>query len=231
VLDAHRTATTSSSPARQASSNTNRFVFVGPAHVTAPFRFPQYYGAQEWLSFVTDEHIKAYLGVHGADGALLRRHELRSLAHHTSLDLVALELLDEPHFVRQSEQNGAELRVATLDDGDDSTDVGALECVGHLQLDGDVTTTASSTATADVMQPTMISGAFEREFQGRSFVRTERVLERGMCGGPVVHRASPRLVGLVEAVVSSGSGPVGEQLRGCAAIIGRKQLIEFLKDV
>jgi hypothetical protein len=196
------------------AANPNRYLFLGPAHVVAPHEFPKYYGDVDWLRFVQAHHIQAHVGAHDENGLLLWKHELRTVARHEALDVVSLELADEESFVREAAANGRELQPTDID-ADVDLQSQPLECIGHMQQ-------------ATVLKPVSVAGEFVREYNGRRFVRTETQLEQGMCGGAVVVRDTPQFVGLVEAIVSRGQGPIGEQLQGCAALIHPDRLREWL---
>lgn len=76
----------------------NEFAFLGPAHVTTPWDYRNYYN-QDWLSFLNESNVKAFVGVHDENGLLLKRYPMqRQLRRHATLDLVLLRLEDEISF-------------------------------------------------------------------------------------------------------------------------------------
>lgn len=80
------------------ASDSTRFAFLAPAHVTAPWDYRNYYN-QDWLSFLNESNVKAFIGVHDDNGLLLKRYPMQhQLRRHRTLDLVLLRLEDETSF-------------------------------------------------------------------------------------------------------------------------------------
>lgn len=81
--------------------------------------------------------------------------------------------------------------------------------------------------------PSTASGSFHVSNGPQTFCSTSRILEMGMCGGPVIDDASGECVGVVEGIVPGdlGDDHPAASVRGDAAIVVANIVHEFVEQV
>ena len=194
-----------SSPSR---SPDVRPLLLTTQHVIAPQNYRNYY-PDDWISYVTDEHVKCYAEQRSATGEVLQSWELGKPLHHPSLDLSVLPFKDDDVALPGYEISEIQDRGVSV------------TCVGHVLRDdsgdacGEVQDPEDDTRIAI---PTNVTGSLALQTpRQQNFATTEAVLEPGMCGGPMIN-GSGEVVGMVEGIVPPGAS-VDDELEGMAAYV------------
>jgi hypothetical protein len=180
---------------------------VASAHVLAPWRFPAYF-PEEWVRAVGPEHTRYFLERRNTAGIVTACteacapvcHAERDAAVLTPLDATALDALGAPAL---------DLALKILQDG------AALTVDGHnIEEAGE---------DDDLVVPEVVAGSYVGRLGGgpQHFMRTDSLLEQGMCGAPVMSGSA--CVGVVEGIV-----PEGHPLAGLAAFVPAAELSEIV---
>jgi hypothetical protein len=169
------------------------------AHVTHPHRFPHYFPDAPFLSALNDTSLRYSV-------------ELREITSGAVTVRAHLPLNSRP--TRHSVRDVACLRLSLQQHGGllETTlrDLSAMELAerrpplrAQLRAEGHFLLSATESSTGDdasLLRPRSIHGTLIARSSAQTFLKTEHVLERGMCGGPVLD-ASGAVCGLVEGIV------------------------------
>ena len=217
------------------------FHVVTCSHVVAPWKWPKYYPA-EWLQCVNETHTYYTVEIRQDDGTFYTQMDLLPRSyHHPTKDLAVMHLEHEKSSWEDLDKLG--LDALTLDtatfDGREKLSFLGHEVVGPVLEDG-----------TDLRKPVPNSteGRFQFSTSLQNFTKTSRVLNDGMCGGPMCaerRSKSPSVGsgsryplpfskvysarGMVEGIVpESHSDP---NLQGLASVISASDILSFLDAV
>jgi len=213
-----------------------RALIVSSLHVAYPFLFPQYYD-QEWLKLVEPKHVKFSLELRNEKAGTPERRITfipSQTLMHASRDLIAFETeLDD------SETD--DVLMLDLDQICTYREREQILCLGHRVCESELDDDDSSYDTDAVMYPQTVPGetvtrmsvnqrkrdSHESHFESiqQVFAMTEKTLEMGMCGGPVLAKSDKKPLGIIEGIVHSGKG---QALENHVAIIEMQQISEWL---
>ena len=183
-----------------ASSYDSYNFLYASAHVTHPHRFPHYFPDAPFLSALNDTSLRYSVELREVtSGAVKKRAHLPLTARptrHSSRDVAC--------FVLSLQQHRGLLETTLCGD------LSAMELAvkppplrAQLRAEGHFLVPATDTTTGDdasLLHPRAIHGTLFARSAAQTFLKTEHVLERGMCGGPVLD-SSGAVVGLVEGIV------------------------------
>eukprot|EP00274_Cyanoptyche_gloeocystis_P005107 CAMPEP_0196654578 /NCGR_PEP_ID=MMETSP1086-20130531/4306_1 /TAXON_ID=77921 /ORGANISM="Cyanoptyche gloeocystis , Strain SAG4.97" /LENGTH=260 /DNA_ID=CAMNT_0041986429 /DNA_START=129 /DNA_END=911 /DNA_ORIENTATION=- len=209
--------------------------FLGTAHVTHPFLFPDFYTPQEypWLQFVNERHTLNKLQIREDSGGLLAEFTLqrKSYVHAGGLDLVILHMADEHEFLKVTKELEVPVNVLQFSPEDSPPDE-------DVSIHGHRLTTLES--GQEVLIPFISSGKVNVVFPDRGFAKTPTLLEMGMCGGPLTRQKDGKVIGMLEAAVTSTTNPdelteeqakFAESIRENAVYVPSLILKEFVSSV
>ena len=212
------------------------------SHVVAPWKWPKYYPA-EWLQAVNESHTYYTVEVRHSDGVFHTQLDLLPrVYHHPTRDLAVLHFEDE----QSSSENLSALNFNGLSLVEDSehNEQERLFFHGH-----DVTGPILEDGTdMRVPIPNHCEGRFSFATPQQTFAKTARLLNDGMCGGPMVIagsssssssrndrirslRMSDNFVarGMLEGIIPEAHPEAS--LRGQASFISAKEIAGFLDEI
>jgi hypothetical protein len=211
---------------------------LASAHVTHPHRYPSYFPNASFLSALDDSSLRYSIELRDSkSGEILSRARLppslRPIRHPVR-DVACLRLDANVDAILKTLDG---LTVAALaDTSPQASD--SLLCNGHFLL------AAINSETNDdesLLLPRQVTGKLIGRSSAQAFLRTEEVLEMGMCGGPVTTKEGV-IVGIIEGIVplDGATGPAvdavqarARKLLGGAAVMveidALREVIELIK--
>ena len=210
------------------------FLFAS-AHVTHPHRFPHYFPDASFLSVLDDTSLRYSVELRDvASGGITSCAHLPPAsrpARHPTRDVACLALIGGGGVLIRETLRG--LVAMELAAGEPPLRA-ALRAEGHFLLP--MTETERDEDTS-LLLPRSVRGKLFHRSPAQTFLETEQVLERGMCGGPVLNDIGS-VVGLVEGIVPLAVGGGGgdnlqararELLGGAAVMVELDALREVLE--
>jgi hypothetical protein len=169
---------------------------LASAHVTHPHRYPSYFPNASFLSALEDSSLRYSIELRDSQsGEILSRARLPPLlrpTRHPFRDVACMRLDANVEAILKTLDG---LSVATLaDTSPQASD--SLLCEGHFLL---AAKNSETNEDESLLLPRQVTGKLIGRSSAQAFLRTEEVLEMGMCGGPVTKEGV--IVGIIEGIV------------------------------